>query len=58
MSKGTIYGILALLALVASIAMFIMKDNSHLSELKQFWWMPLILFGLFGAKAFPKKDKA
>ena len=58
MSKGTIYGILALIALGASIVMFVMKDNSHLTELKQFWWMPLILFGIFSAMAFSKKNKA
>ena len=44
MNKKSAFGILGVLALVASAAMyFIGKNNNHLTELKDFWWMPLPL---------------
>ena len=47
MSKKTIYGVLGVLCIVAAIAMYMIgKDSSHLSELKDFWWIPLPLGAL------------
>ena len=44
MNKKVVFGILGVLCLVASIAMYMVgKNSSHLSELKDFWWMPLPL---------------
>ena len=44
MNKKTIYSILGSLCIIAAIAMYtIGKGSSHLSELKDFWWMPLPL---------------
>ncbi len=49
------FGIVGLLAVIASIVMYKMgKNSSHLSELKNFWWYPLplavICFLIAGAK--------
>ncbi|MEK9159735.1 MAG: hypothetical protein AAB383_03315 [Patescibacteria group bacterium] len=39
-----IFQVIGSLALIASIAMFIVGSNSgHLTELKDFFWAPLIL---------------
>lgn len=47
MNRKTLFGILGLLCLAASIIMyFVGKNSSHLSELKDFWWMPLPLAAL------------
>ncbi len=47
MNKKSIYGILGVLCVVASISMYMIgKNSSHLSELKDFWWMPLPLAAL------------
>ena len=44
MSKKTIFGVLGVLCIAAAIAMYMIgKDSSRLSELKDFWWMPLPL---------------
>ena len=44
MNKKTVFGILGALCIIASIAMYMIGNNSsHLSELKDFWWMPLPL---------------
>jgi hypothetical protein len=41
MSKRVL-SIIGLLAVVASIAMYVMgNNNNHLTELKDFWWAPL-----------------
>jgi hypothetical protein len=41
--KSLFYG-LGLLCIIASIAMYLIgKNSSHLSELKDFWWVPLPL---------------
>lgn len=44
MNKKIFFGIVGLLAVIASIVMYRMgKNSSHLSELKNFWWYPLPL---------------
>ncbi len=44
MNKKSIYYILGVLCIVASIAMyFIGKESANLSELQDFWWIPLPL---------------
>jgi hypothetical protein len=48
MNKKAIFGTLGVLCLVASIAMYMIgKNNNHLTELKDFWWMPLPLAAIF-----------
>ena len=47
MNRKSLFYMLGVLCIVASIAMyFIGKESSHLSELKDFWWMPLPLAAL------------
>ena len=47
MNKRTFY-ILGVICIIAAAAMyFIGKDSSHLSELYDFWWIPLPLAALF-----------
>jgi CDP-diglyceride synthetase len=47
MNKKTLFGALGVVCLAASAAMyFIGKNSSHLSELKDFWWIPLPLGAL------------
>ncbi len=51
MSK-TIYFIIAAVAIIANIAMYVIgNDSSHLSELKDFWYVPspLAIGALIGA---------
>ena len=44
MNKKVIFGVIGVLALIASAAMYkIGRSSSHLSELKDFWWYPLPL---------------
>ena len=44
MNKKSVFYILGVLCIVASIAMYMIgKNSSHLSELKDFWWVPLPL---------------
>jgi hypothetical protein len=44
MNKKVFFGIVGLLAVIASVVMYWMgKNSSHLSELKDFWWYPLPL---------------
>jgi hypothetical protein len=44
MDKKRLLYLLGLLCLAASAAMYFIGSNSgHLSELKDFWWMPLPL---------------
>ena len=48
MGKKQIYLGLGLLSLIASAVMYFVGDNSsHLSELKDFFYIPLPLSGLF-----------
>ncbi len=47
MNKKSLFYILGVLCLVAAAAMyFIGKNSSHLSELSDFWWIPLPLGAL------------
>jgi hypothetical protein len=42
MNRKSLFGILGVLCIVSSIVMYMIgKNSSHLSELKDFWWMPL-----------------
>ena len=44
MNKKTILGTVGVLCLVSCVAMYMIgKNNDHLSELKNYWWMPLPL---------------
>jgi hypothetical protein len=44
MNKKAFFGVIGVLAIIASIVMYMMgKNSSHLSELKNFWWYPLPL---------------
>ncbi len=44
MNKKAFFGIIGVLAIIASVVMYLMgKNSSHLSELKDFWWYPLPL---------------
>jgi hypothetical protein len=44
MNKKLFFGVIGVLAIIASIVMFLMgKNSSHLTELKDFWWYPLPL---------------
>lgn len=44
MNKKIFFGIVGLLAVIASIVMYRRgKNSSHLSGLKNFWWYPLPL---------------
>jgi hypothetical protein len=47
MNKKALFLILACLCIAASILMYVVgNNNDHLTELKDFWWMPLPLGGL------------
>jgi hypothetical protein len=44
MKKKSLFYALGLLCIVASVTMYMVgKTSSHLSELKDFWWIPLPL---------------
>lgn len=44
MNKKLFFVVIGVLAIIASIVMYIMgKNSSHLTELKDFWWYPLPL---------------
>ena len=57
MNKKAVFGIIGVLAVIASIVMYRMgKNSSHLSELKDFWWCPLPLAAIcFLVAATPGK---
>jgi CDP-diglyceride synthetase len=57
MNKKTVFGVIGVLAVVASIVMYrVGRHSSHLSELKNFWWYPLPLAVIcFLAAASPVK---
>lgn len=58
MNKKTFFGIIGLLAVIASIVMYKVGGNSsHLSELKHFWWYPLPLAVLCFLVAGAKKKE-
>ena len=47
MNRKKVFYILGVLCLIAAAAMyFIGKQSSHLSELQDFWWIPLPLGAL------------
>jgi CDP-diglyceride synthetase len=59
MSKKTVFGVIGGLALIASIVMYkVGSSSSHLSELKDFWWMPLPLAVICFLVAASSKPKA
>lgn len=44
MNKKVVFLVLGIVAIAASIVMYRMgRSSSNLSELKQFWWVPLPL---------------
>jgi len=44
MNKKVVFGILGVLCLVACIAMYVIGgNNANLTELRDYWWMPLPL---------------
>ena len=48
MNKKSLFLTLGIVALIASVAMYMIgKDSSHLSELKDFFWVPLPLAAIF-----------
>ncbi len=59
MNKKTVFGTIGILAVIASIAMYVIGGNSsHLTELKDFWWAPLIVAAICLAVAGSSKPKA
>ncbi|MBS1631303.1 MAG: hypothetical protein JST10_01890 [Bacteroidetes bacterium] len=45
MGKKNIFITIGVLAIAASIVMYqVGNDSTHLSELKNYWWVPLPLF--------------
>jgi len=59
MTKKNLFVTLGVIALIASIAMYMIgKDSSHLSELKDFFWIPLPLAAIFLLAASMSKPKA
>lgn len=47
MNRKSLFGILGVLCIIASVAMYMIgKNSANLSELKDFWWMPLPLGAL------------
>jgi magnesium-transporting ATPase (P-type) len=44
MNKKSLFYILGVVCIVASIAMyFIGKESANLSELQEYWWIPLLI---------------
>jgi hypothetical protein len=44
MNKKSLFFMLGVLCIAASVAMYVIgKNSSHLSELSDFWWIPLPL---------------
>ena len=44
MNRKSLFYILGVVCVIASIAMYMIgKNSSHLSELQEFWWIPLPL---------------
>jgi hypothetical protein len=56
MSKRNLFFTLGFLCVIASFVMYMVGNNSsHLSELKDFWWIPLPLGALLLLVATKKK---
>ncbi len=59
MNKKGIFSTIGILALIASIAMYVIGGNSsHLTELRDYWWIPLIVAALCLVLAGSSKPKA
>jgi magnesium-transporting ATPase (P-type) len=59
MNKKTVFGIIAVIAIIASVAMYkVGHSSSHLSELKDFWWTPLPLAAICLLIVVSSKPKA
>lgn len=59
MNKKTVFGTIGVLAIIVSIAMYVIGGNSsHLTELKEFWWAPLIVAVICLVVAGTSKPKA
>ena len=59
MNKKAVFGTIGILAIIASLVMYkIGNRSSHLSELKDFWWVPLPLAAVCLLVAATAKPKA
>ena len=59
MNKKTVFGTIGVLAIIVSIAMYVIGGNSsNLTELREFWWTPLIVAVICLAVAGTSKQKA
>lgn len=56
MKKNVLLIIAGLICIIAAIVMHSFRNDSHLSELGDFFWMPLIPGALLIALGFKKKD--
>jgi hypothetical protein len=59
MNKKALFGTISALALIAAAVMYkVGNSSSHLSELKDFWWVPLPLAVICLVVAASAKPKA
>ena len=59
MNKKAVFGTIGALALIAAAAMYkVGNSSSHLSELKDFWWVPVPLAAICFLVAGTAKPKA
>lgn len=58
MNKKAVFGTIGVLAVIAAIGMYVVGGNSsHLTELRDFWWAPLIVAAICLAIAGTAKPK-
>jgi len=58
MNKKTVFITLGVLCLIASVAMYVIGgNNANLTELKEFWWIPLPLAAISLLLAVTAKPK-
>ena len=58
MNKKAVFGVIGVLALIASAVMYkVGRSSSNLSELKDFWWYPLPLAVICFLVAVSKKKE-
>jgi hypothetical protein len=60
MNKKIVFLVIGILAIVAAVVMKKMSNDSHLTELKDFWWVPLplaLVCFLVAAKNSPEANK-
>jgi len=58
MNKKNLFFTLGIICIIASFIMYMVgKDSSHLSELKDFYWIPLPLAAIFLLAATMAKKK-